>query len=143
MKDMTTERAPQGAALPSRHGSLGPSLSVTGDVLAGQDLLVEGRLHGNLDMPEHALTIAPGARVEGRVFARAVTIAGTFVGELTATTRVQVIGQASVDGEVTCPRLLVEDGAVVHARVDTRRTESAVKVARYRLEKRMSGSAAR
>lgn len=136
------DRARQGTDIPSRHSSLGPSFSVTGDLLSRQDLLVEGRISGNLDLPEHALTIAAGGRVEGRVFARAVTVAGSFVGEMTATTRIQVIERASVEGELTCPRLLVEDGAFVHARVDTRRTEPAVKVAQYRLDRRLAELAA-
>jgi cytoskeletal protein CcmA (bactofilin family) len=95
-------------------------------------------IRGNLDLPDHALTIARGGRVEGRVFARAVTVAGAFAGTITATTRVSIIDQAVVSGEITSPRLVVEDGAVVEARVDTRRTESAVKVAQYRLEKRLA-----
>jgi cytoskeletal protein CcmA (bactofilin family) len=139
---MTTDRARQPLDVPSRHNDLGPSFSVIGDLLSRQDLLVEGRIRGNIDLPDHALTIAPGARVEGRVFARAVTVAGSFIGEMTATTRIQVIDRGSVQGELTCPRLVVEDGAFLHARVDTRRTEPAVKVAQYRLEKRLAELAA-
>lgn len=135
---MTTDRARAAADAPLRHSSFGPSFSLTGDVLSRQDLLVEGSIRGNLDLPDHALTIAPGGRVEGRVFARAVTVAGTFAGEITATTRIQIVADASVHGEITCPRLIVEDGAVVQARVDTRRTEPAVKVAQYRLDKRLA-----
>lgn len=127
-----------GMEAPLRHSSFGSSFSVDGDVIARQDLVVEGRVTGNIALPDHALTIAPGGRVEGSVFARAVTVAGTFVGDITATTRIQVVERGSVDGEMTSPRLLVEDGAIVRAKVDTRRTESAVKVAQYRLEKRMA-----
>lgn len=142
MEPIIPDRARPAAAVPSRHSSLGSSFSVTGDVLCRQDLVVEGRVHGNIDLPDHALTIAPGGRVEGRVFARAVTVAGAFDGEMTATTRIQVVERGSLAGEITCPRLLVEDGALVQARVDTRRTEPAVKVAQYRLEKRLAGLAA-
>jgi cytoskeletal protein CcmA (bactofilin family) len=139
---MMTDRARTGVDAPVRHSHFGASFSLDGDVLSRQDLLVEGRIKGNIDLPEHALTIAAGGHVEGRVFARAVTISGSFEGELTATTRVQVLDRARVGGELTCPRLLVEEGAVVRARVDTRRTESAVKVAQYRLDKRLSELAA-
>lgn len=138
MGTMIQDRARGSVDVPSRHSSFGPSFSVTGDVLSRQDLVVEGRIRGNLDLPDHALTIAPGGHVEGRVFARAVTVAGAFVGEMTATTRIQVIERGSLAGEITCPRLLVEDGAQVQARIDTKRTESAVKVAQYRLEKRLA-----
>ena len=95
---------------------------------------------GNVDLPDHSLTIAPEGRVIGNVFARAVTVGGTFEGDLTATARVQVFAGATVLGDVTTPRLFVEDGAVLEGKVDTRRTEAAMRVARYRLEKRMAAS---
>jgi cytoskeletal protein CcmA (bactofilin family) len=127
-----------GVAPVQRHSTMGSSFTLVGDVLSRQDLLIEGVIRGNLDLPDHALTIAHGARVEGKVFARAVTVAGAFAGAITATTRVAVVDRAEVSGEITSPRLIVEDGARVTARVDTMRTESAVKVARYRLEKRLT-----
>lgn len=128
-----------GSAPVQRHSTMGPTFTLVGDLLARQDLLIEGVIRGNLDLPDHALTIAHGARVEGKVFARAVTVAGTFAGAITATTRVALIGSAEVSGEIISPRLIVEDGARLDAHVDTRRTEPAVKVARYRLEKRLAG----
>jgi cytoskeletal protein CcmA (bactofilin family) len=121
-----------------RHATMGPTLSLVGDIYTEQDLLVRGTITGNLDMPDHALTIAPGGRVVGRVFARAVTIDGVFEGNLTATARVQVFAGATVRGDVCTPRLFVEDGALVEGKIDTRRTDAAMRVARYRLEKRMA-----
>ena len=47
---------------------------------------------------------------------------------------------ATVVGDVTTPRLFVEDGAMLEGKVDTHRTEAAMRVARYRLEKRMAAS---
>ncbi len=141
MGGMLHDRA-RAADVATRHSNFGPSFSLAGDVLSRQDLVVEGRIRGNLDLPDHALTIAAGADVEGRVFARAVTVSGAFRGVMTATTRIQVVAQGRVEGEVTSPRLVVEDGAQVCARVDTRRTEPAVRVAKYRLEKRLAELAA-
>ena len=46
------------------HATLGPSLSITGDIYAQQDLLVRGTITGNLDLPDHSLTIAPEGRVD-------------------------------------------------------------------------------
>jgi cytoskeletal protein CcmA (bactofilin family) len=121
-----------------RHATLGPTLSITGDLYAEQDLIVRGAISGNLDLPNHTLTVAPEGRVTGRVFARAVTIDGAFEGELAATARVQIFAGATVRADVTTPRLFVEDGATLQGKVDTRRTDAAMRVARYRLEKRMA-----
>ena len=123
-----------------RHATLGASVSIVGDIFAQQDIVVRGTVQGNVDLPDHALTIAPEGRIVGNVFARAVSIGGTFEGDLTATARVQVFAGASVQADVTTPHLFLEDGAVLQGKVDTHRTEAAMRVARYRLEKRMAAS---
>lgn len=139
---MSEHQAGSGASVSGigRHATLGPSLSITGDIYAQQDLLVRGTVEGNVDLPDHSLTIAPEGRVIGNVFARAVTVGGSFQGDLTATARVQVFAGGTVHGDVTTPRLFVEDGAVLEGKADTHRTEAAMRVARYRLEKRMAAS---
>lgn len=120
------------------HATMGPTLTLVGDIYSEQDLLVRGTITGNLDLPNNTLTIAPEGRIVGNVFARAVTIDGTIEGEVMATARVQIFAGATVRADVTTPRIFVEDGATLQGKVDTRRTDAAMRVARYRLEKRMA-----
>lgn len=124
---------------PARHTTLGAAVRVVGDVFADQDLLLEGEIRGHVDLPDHALTVAPGARVTGAIFARAVTVAGHVTGEITARVRIQVLKDACVEGDITAPRLVVDEGAWLRGRVDTRRSEAAIRVAQYRLAKRRVG----
>jgi cytoskeletal protein CcmA (bactofilin family) len=107
--------------------------SVVGDVAAREDLLVEGAVSGSIDMPGFALTIAAGARVDARVLARDVTILGHFSGRITATEIVDVREGARVTGEIAAPRVALAEGAEIQARIDTKRVDAAVHVARYRM----------
>jgi cytoskeletal protein CcmA (bactofilin family) len=107
--------------------------SVVGDVAANEDLLVEGTVNGSIDMPGFALTIAAGARVEARVLARDVTILGHFSGRITATEIIDVREGARVIGEIAAPKVALAEGAEIQARVETRRVDAAVHVARYRM----------
>jgi cytoskeletal protein CcmA (bactofilin family) len=107
--------------------------TVSGDVAASEDLLVEGSVNGSIDMPGFALTIAAGARVDARVLARDVTILGSFSGRITATEIVDVREGARVTGELAAPRVALAEGAEIQARVETRRVDAAVHVARYRM----------
>jgi cytoskeletal protein CcmA (bactofilin family) len=111
------------------------ALSVNGDVAASEDLLVEGAVSGTIDMPGFALTIAPGARVDARVLARDVTILGHFSGRITATEIIDVREGARVTGEIAAPKVALAEGAEIQARVETRRVDAAVHVARYRMAK--------
>ena len=111
------------------------TLSVIGDVAASEDLLVEGAVSGSIDMPGFALTIAAGARVDARVLARDVTILGSFSGRITATEIIDVREGAHVTGEIAAPRVALAEGAEIQARVETKRVDAAVHVARYRMAK--------
>jgi cytoskeletal protein CcmA (bactofilin family) len=108
-------------------------MSVVGDVAATEDLLVEGAITGTIDMPGCALTIAAGARVDARILARDVTIMGSFSGRITATEIIDVRAGARVSGEIAAPKVALAEGADIQARVETRRVDAAVHVARYRM----------
>jgi cytoskeletal protein CcmA (bactofilin family) len=109
------------------------TLSVVGDVAASEDLLVEGTVSGTIDMPGCALTIAVGARVDARILARDVTILGHFSGRITATEIIDVREGARVTGEIAAPKVALAEGAEIQARVETKRVDAAVHVARYRM----------
>jgi cytoskeletal protein CcmA (bactofilin family) len=109
------------------------TLSVVGDVAASEDLLVEGAVSGTIDMPGFALTIAVGARVDARILARDVTILGHFSGRITATEIIDVREGARVTGEIAAPKVALAEGAEIQARVETKRVDAALHVARYRM----------
>ena len=109
------------------------TLSVVGDVAASEDLLVEGSVSGTIDMPGCALTIAVGARVDARILARDVTILGHFSGRITATEIIDVREGARVTGEIAAPKVALAEGAEIQARVETKRVDAALHVARYRM----------
>lgn len=117
-------------------GSRLRGLRLKGTLTAGEDVMVDGDFDGGIEMPGHALTIAEAARVSGTVFARDVTVKGTLTGKTTATEIVDVRSSAAVKGDITAPTLIVEDGALVQGRVEMKRADAAVRVARYRMERR-------
>jgi cytoskeletal protein CcmA (bactofilin family) len=126
-----------GAASP-RSTQVPPGVSITADVSAEEDLRIDGQLTGTIDMPAHALTIGERALVDARIFARDVTVLGTLVGRVTATEIVDVQEGASVTGDVAAPAVRVADGATVQGRIETKRVDSAVHVARYRMSRNAS-----
>lgn len=95
--------------------------------------MIDGEIHGNIDMPAHAITIAEGARVDARILARDVTVLGALKGRITATEIIDVRASANVTGELAAPAVVLADGARLQGRVDTKRVDAAVHVARYRM----------
>jgi cytoskeletal protein CcmA (bactofilin family) len=116
-------------------GRLGPGIAVDGEIVSGEDLVIEGRLTGALHAPDNAVTIGSDAIVRGRVFARTVVVEGTVHGEITATGLIDVAERARVEADLSAPSVAIAQGAFVVGKVDMRRADAAARVARYRLER--------
>jgi cytoskeletal protein CcmA (bactofilin family) len=100
---------------------LGGSVLVKGEITGSEDLTINGRVEGRIDLPDHALIVGPNATIEASINARTVTVFGTIVGGITAREKLDVRMSGSVEGTLTCGRLVVQDGAHVTGRVHTQR----------------------
>jgi cytoskeletal protein CcmA (bactofilin family) len=114
---------------------LGPTLVITGTVNAEEDLEVHATIRGTVSAPAHCVHVALDARVDAEVLARDITVAGQASGRLTATEIVDVRKSARVQGHIASPRLVLEEGGIVNARVETRSVDAAVRVAQYRKQR--------
>jgi cytoskeletal protein CcmA (bactofilin family) len=121
--------------------NIGRSLKVTGDVYAEQDLVLHGHVAGSVDLPNHALTVQETGRLDGSAFARIVTLAGAMIGDVTAVELVEILPGASLEGNIAAPRVYLDEAATFRGRIDMRRTDAAVSVARYRLQRKVGGDA--
>jgi cytoskeletal protein CcmA (bactofilin family) len=133
--------APSGIPAAYVPTTIGRSLEVSGDLYAEQDLVLHGHVAGCIDLPNHALTVQETGRLDGNAFARIVTLAGTMVGDITATELVEVLAGGSLEGNIAAPRVYLDEGATFRGRIDMRRTDAAVSVARYRLQRKAAGDA--
>ena len=89
---------------------LGSTVTVRGEVSSTDDLSIEGRVDGPVWCEGHAVTIAETAMVNGDVFARDITVAGTVNGTLLAREIVDVRASAQVTGRIVSARLILAEG---------------------------------
>jgi cytoskeletal protein CcmA (bactofilin family) len=95
-----------------QHGAhLGPSVVIKGEISAKEPLIISGRVEGTIDAPGHVVTIEAGAHVKADVAAGSIIVSGKVHGSLTADERIALRAGAEVEGNLTAPRLAVEDGA--------------------------------
>jgi cytoskeletal protein CcmA (bactofilin family) len=52
------------------------------------------------------------------VHGKTVTVAGTVTGDITADDRIELEPSARVDGNITAPRILIQDGATFRGQVN-------------------------
>lgn len=97
---------------------IGKQILVRGDVIASGDLVIDGQVEGRIELGDHNLTIGEGAAVVANLVAKSVTISGSVTGNVTGKANVILRATGSVQGDVTAPRFVMEDGAMLRGRVD-------------------------
>ena len=105
---------------------------VTGTIHAEEAVSVGGTVKGEILTNHHDVTVEEGGRIEGSATARAVTIGGTFVGQLIALQGVRLQRTAWVKAEIKAPAISMEEGAIFNGSVEPARIEAALRVAAYR-----------
>jgi cytoskeletal protein CcmA (bactofilin family) len=95
------------------------SILVRGDVVSTGDLVIDGQVQGTIELGDHSLTIGQSASVVADLAARMITVSGTVVGNVMGAARVELKSTASVEGDVTSPTFVMEEGATLKGKVDT------------------------
>jgi cytoskeletal protein CcmA (bactofilin family) len=98
--------------------SIGRSITIKGEVTGDEDLVIEGHVDGAVDLKQHSVTVGPEGQVKAGVAGRVVTVEGTVHGNLRAEEVVVLRSTARVQGDITAPRLVLEDGASFRGAVD-------------------------
>jgi len=97
---------------------LGPSIHFEGKLSGDEDLLVDGRFRGEIQVPEHQVTVGADGRVEGEVRASAIVVEGEVRGNLTASHQVLVRASGRVHGDIRAPRVALDQGCRFKGAID-------------------------
>ena len=92
-------------------------LSIEGEVVSEEEVVVQGSLTGKLSTSD-AVLVGSSAVVEANVSAQSLTIAGQVTGNVTAQERVDLQAGARLVGDVKAARLTIADGASFKGNVD-------------------------
>ena len=109
---------PSPAPTHSERAVIGPSISIVGEVKGKEDLLIQGQIDGTVDLKDQSVTIGPEGRVKADITGRVVAVEGEVDGNLHAEEQVVLRSSAKVQGDITAPRVVLEDGASFRGLVD-------------------------
>jgi len=113
----------------TRGPNLGRSISVKGEVSGSEDLTIDGQMEGRIDLPDHVLTVGPNATIVADITVRVAMIFGTVIGTITAREKIEVRKAGSVEGQITCARLVVQEGAILNGKVDSKGERQSARAA--------------
>ena len=114
----------------------GRTIKIVGEVHATGELVIEGHITGPIVCENGTVEVKPSAVIEGDVIARDITVFGRAAGQLIATDVVDVRAGAVVAGAVIAPRLILNQDATFNGRVDPKRLDAALGVARFQQKQR-------
>ena len=101
--------------------NIGKSVVIKGELSGSEDLTIEGQVEGKIELRQNMLTIGPNGRIKAQVFAKAVVVLGEVTGNVTATEKVDIRDNGSVDGDIAAPRVAIADGAHFRGSIDMQR----------------------
>jgi cytoskeletal protein CcmA (bactofilin family) len=101
--------------------NIGKSVVIKGELNGSEDLTIEGHVEGKIELKDHVLTIGPNGKIKAQVFAKAVIVLGEVLGNVTASEKVDIRDNGSVDGDIISPRVAIAEGAHFRGSVDMQR----------------------
>jgi cytoskeletal protein CcmA (bactofilin family) len=101
--------------------NIGKSVVIKGELNGSEDLTIEGHVEGTIQLRDHVLTIGPNGRIKAQVFAKSVIVLGEVTGNVTASEKVDIRDNGSVDGDIISPRVAIAEGAHFRGSVDMQR----------------------
>ena len=104
--------------------NIGKSVIIKGELNGSEDLAIEGQVEGKIELRQNVLTIGPNGKIKAQVFAKSVVILGEVTGNVTATEKVEIRDNGSVDGDIAAPRVAIAEGAHFRGSIDMQRTGS-------------------
>jgi cytoskeletal protein CcmA (bactofilin family) len=107
--------------VPRRSGgsaTIGPSIKIKGDVSGDEDLMIQGRVEGKVNLGKHNVTIGSDGHVKADVHGRTVVVEGQVEGDLRAKEQIILRHTARVEGSIAAPRVTLEDGAVFRGGIE-------------------------
>jgi len=105
---------------------IGKGIHVNGEISGNENLVIEGKVEGKIDLGNSQVHLGETGKVAADIVAKNVKVDGTLQGDVNGKERVVISKSGRVRGNITAPRVMLEDGAVFKGSIDINPGESAV-----------------
>ena len=111
--------APRSQPPPAKERALiGPSIEIKGSLSGDEDLFVEGRVEGKIELAQHSVTIGPSGRIKADIQGRSIVVMGEVEGNLVGSEQIFLRQSSKVRGNLIAPRVSLEDGSDFKGSID-------------------------
>lgn len=110
--------APSRSAAAGASTTIGSSVKIKGEVTGGEDLIIQGSVEGTINLKDHSVAIGEQGRIQANVYAKSISVQGELTGDLQGTEKVTISKSGKVKGNISAPRVVLEDGATFKGSID-------------------------
>ncbi len=103
---------------------IGKSVVIKGELSGSEDLYIDGRVSGTIELRGNRLTIGPNGQIQANINAKGVVVQGKLEGSIQASDRVELRASAVMVGDVSTQRVAIEDGAYIKGKVEIQKEAS-------------------
>lgn len=93
-------------------GFVGSGTAITGEATFKSLLRIDGKFSGRISSPTGTLIVGAGGVVDANIEVSVATIQGTVNGDIIATQRLELGRAGKLNGNISTPSLMIEQGAV-------------------------------
>jgi len=97
---------------------IGPKIMFKGELTGEEDLLIQGKVEGSIDLKGNHLTIGSQGVIKANVAARTITVEGSVEGDIVAAEHIAIKSASRVKGNLKAERVTLEDGAKFRGSID-------------------------
>jgi cytoskeletal protein CcmA (bactofilin family) len=112
--------------------TIGPSLSIRGELSSDEDLVIDGRVDGQIVLRSASVTIGKQARLEADIRGARVLVNGAVQGSIAASERIELAPGASVTGSLSANQVVLYEGCTFNGRIDMDKRTIAARIAQYK-----------
>jgi cytoskeletal protein CcmA (bactofilin family) len=98
---------------------IGRGVAIEGELSGAEDVVVQGRLHGTVHLPQHRFSLSESGSADVAIEAKHIVIAGEFHGEIQGAESVELRATARFQGSILCDRIAIDAGATVVGNIET------------------------
>lgn len=102
----------------SSQATIGPSITIKGDLTGEEDLTIQGHVNGEIRLPKNKVVIGERGRVQADVYGKSIHVDGQVKGNLYGEEDVIVRASGRVQGNIVGPRVTLENGANFKGSID-------------------------
>jgi cytoskeletal protein CcmA (bactofilin family) len=97
--------------------NIGKAITIRGDLTGNEDMVIEGKVEGKVDLPNNQLTVGANGDVKAEIHAKSVVVIGKLVGNVFGLERIEIQATGNIEGDVTAPKLVVAEGAQLNGAI--------------------------